>query len=142
MKNAVTAFWVGVLFAVGLGLSGMTQPQKVIGFLDLFGAWDPSLLFVMGGAVGVHFFAYRWSLQRTSPLFSAKWHLPTKKEITPSLIIGSFLFGIGWGIAGYCPGPALTSLVTFGRQPILFVVSMITGMYLFRLFDRYILSVQ
>ncbi|MBY0384092.1 YeeE/YedE family protein [bacterium] len=137
MKNSITAFGVGVLFAIGLGLSGMTQPQKVIGFLDLFGDWDPSLLFVMGGAVGVHFFAYRWSLQRTSPLFSLHWHIPNKKEITPSLIFGSLLFGVGWGIAGYCPGPSLTSLVTLSWQPILFVASMISGMYLYRLGARY-----
>ncbi len=136
MKNAITAFWVGVLFALGLGLSGMTQPQKVLGFLDLFGSWDPSLLFVMGGAVGVHFIAYRWSLQRTSPLFSAKWHVPAKKEITSSLVVGSFLFGIGWGLAGYCPGPALTSLGSFQLKPLVFVLSMISGMYLFKVFDR------
>lgn len=136
MKNAITAFWVGVLFAFGLGLSGMTQPQKVLGFLDFFGSWDPSLLFVMGGAVGVHFIAYRWSLHRTSPLFSAKWHVPTKKEITSALVTGSFLFGIGWGLAGYCPGPALTSLASFQIKPLVFVLSMIVGMYLFKVFDR------
>lgn len=136
MKNAVTAFWVGVLFAVGLALSGMTQPQKVIGFLDIFGSWDPSLLFVMIGAIGVHFIAYRWSLQRTSPLLSAKWHIPTKKEVTSSLVLGSFIFGIGWGLAGYCPGPALTSLPTLQIKPFIFVLSMILGMFLFRVIDR------
>ena len=137
MKNTITAFWVGVLFAIGLGLSGMTQPQKVIGFLDVFGAWDPSLLFVMAGAVGVHFFAYRWSLKRDSPLFSTKWHVPTKQEITSSLVVGSVLFGMGWGLAGYCPGPALTSLASLNTKPLIFVISMITGMYLFCLFDRF-----
>jgi uncharacterized protein len=137
MKNAVTAFWVGVLFAVGLGLSGMTQPQKVIGFLDFFGNWDPSLLFVMGGAIAVHFLAYQWTTHRTSPLFSPNWHVPTKKEITSSLVIGSVLFGIGWGLAGFCPGPALTSIATFGSKPIVFVISMVAGMYLFRLVDRF-----
>lgn len=136
MKNAITAYWVGLLFAIGLGLSGMTQPQKVIGFLDVFGEWDSTLLFVMGGAVGFHFFIYRWSLKRESPLFSAKWHVPTKQEITSSLVIGSLLFGMGWGLAGYCPGPALVSLATFKAKPLIFVGSMIGGMYLYRLFDR------
>lgn len=136
MKNAVTAFWVGVLFAIGLGLSGMTQPQKVIGFLDIFGAWDPSLIFVMGGAVGVHFLTFRWILKRTSPLFSPKWHLPTKTEITPALVMGSILFGIGWGIAGFCPGPALTSLGSLQAKPLVFVVSMVLGMYAYNAFDR------
>ena len=135
MKNTITAFGVGLLFAVGLGLSGMTQPQKVLGFLDILGGWDPSLLFVMVGAIGVHFFTYRWSLQRTSPLFSAQWHVPTKKEITSSLVIGSLLFGVGWGLAGYCPAPAITSLATLQMKPFVFVVSMVVGMYAFRLFD-------
>lgn len=137
MKNALSAFAVGVLFALGLGVSGMTQPHKVIGFLDVFGNWDPSLLFVMGGAVGVHWLAYRLILKRPAPLLSPKWHVPNKKEITPALVIGALLFGIGWGIAGYCPGPALTSLATVQTKPMVFVGSMIVGMYLFRLWDRF-----
>ncbi len=137
MKNALSAFAVGVLFALGLGVSGMTQPHKVIGFLDVFGNWDPSLLFVMGGAVGVHWLAYRLILKRPAPLLSPKWHVPNKKEITPALVIGALLFGVGWGLAGYCPGPALTSLATVQTKPIVFVGSMIAGMYLFRLWDRF-----
>lgn len=136
MKNALAALAVGVVFAIGLGLSGMTQPQKVIGFLDLFGNWDPSLIFVMMGAIAVHFITYKLIRKRSSPLLSADWHVPTKKEITPALLTGSFLFGVGWALAGFCPGPALTSLASFGSKPAVFVVSMLVGMYLFRLVDK------
>lgn len=136
-KNILVAFVVGVLFALGLGISGMTQPQKVIGFLDIFANWDPSLLFVMGGAVGVHWVTYRWIVKRPAPLFSARWHLPQKTDLTYALVIGSLLFGVGWGLAGFCPGPALTSLASLQVKPIYFVLSMIVGMYLFRLFDKF-----
>lgn len=136
MKNAVAAFAVGFIFAIGLGISGMTQPQKVVGFLDAFGSWDPSLVFVMAGAVMVHFVTYRLIRKRNSPLLSAKWHVPTKTEITPALIFGSVLFGVGWGLAGFCPGPAVTSLASFEAKPLLFVASMLTGMLVFKAFDK------
>lgn len=136
MKNGLAALVVGFIFAIGLGLSGMTQPQKVIGFLDLFGHWDPSLIFVMAGGVMVHFITYRFIIKRKSPLFSPVWHVPTKREITPALIIGSVLFGIGWGLAGFCPGPAVTSLASFQIQPFIFVISMLIGMFLFRQLDK------
>jgi len=136
MKVQASTFIVGFIFALGLGISGMTQPEKVVGFLDLFGEWDPSLLFVMIGAILVHFISYRWIRSRVSPLFVGNWHVPTKKEITPSLLIGAFLFGVGWGIGGYCPGPALTSLASFELRPFVFVASMILGMFLFKLFDQ------
>ena len=136
MKNNISALVVGVLFAIGLGISGMTRPEKVFGFLDVFGSWDASLIFVMFGAVIVHFIAFRFIVRRKSPLFSPQWHLPTKKEITLPLIAGSFLFGVGWALAGYCPGPALTSLVSFQSRPTIFFGSMIFGMFLFRLIDR------
>ncbi|MEK6628383.1 MAG: YeeE/YedE family protein [Bdellovibrionota bacterium] len=136
MKNSLVALSVGFLFAIGLGLSGMTEPQKVVGFLDLFGSWDPSLIFVMIGAILVHFLVFKFTKKLNKPLLDTKWHLPTKKEITPALVIGSTLFGIGWGLGGYCPGPALTSLASFEIRPLIFVVSMIAGMYLFRLFDK------
>ena len=134
-KNSV-AFVVGIIFAIGLGISGMTSPEKVFGFLDFFGRWDASLVFVMIGAVLVHLTAYRFIVRCKSPLFSSQWHLPTKKEITLPLISGSFLFGVGWGLAGYCPGPALVSLASFQSRPMIFFVSMIFGMLLFRLTDR------
>ncbi len=136
MKNNVAALVVGILFAIGLGVSGMTKPEKVFGFLDVFGSWDASLIFVMIGAVIVHSIAFRFINQRKSPLLSPQWHLPTKKEITWPLIAGSFLFGTGWALAGYCPGPALTSLVSFQSRPLIFFGSMIVGMCMFRLVDR------
>ena len=135
MKNNVAALVVGILFAIGLGISGMTRPEKVFGFLDVFGNWDASLIFVMAGAVIVHFIANRFIVRRKLPLFSPQWHLPTNKEITFPLIGGAFLFGVGWALAGYCPGPALTSLASFQSRPIMFFGSMILGMFLFRLID-------
>lgn len=136
MKNGLASLLVGFIFALGLGLSGMTQPQKVIGFLDIFGNWDPSLIFVMAGAIAVHFFTYRIIRKRKSPLLAADWHVPVKKEITPALLAGSFLFGVGWALGGFCPGPAVTSLASFEITPLLFVVSMLVGMFLFRFVDR------
>lgn len=136
MKNAVAALAVGFVFALGLGLSGMTQPQKVIGFLDLFGNWDPSLIFVMVGAIAVHFVTYKLIRRRTSPLLSAHWHVPTKKDITPALVIGAFIFGVGWALGGFCPGPAVTSLASFNKTPFIFVISMLVGMVLFRIVDK------
>lgn len=136
MKNGLAALVVGFVFALGLGISGMTQPEKVVGFLDIFGSWDPSLIFVMMGAIAVHFVTYKLIRKKTSPLLSTQWHVPTKKEITPALITGSILFGIGWGLAGFCPGPAVTSVASFEPQPILFVVSMLIGMFVFRAVDK------
>jgi uncharacterized membrane protein YedE/YeeE len=136
MKSAIVAFVVGLFFAIGLGVSGMTQPQKVLGFLDVFGSWDPSLLFVMVGAILVHFITYRLIRKRKTPILTESWHVPTKSEITPALIIGSVLFGVGWGLGGYCPGPVVTSLASFERRPLIFTVSMIIGMFLFKLVDK------
>lgn len=132
MKNNVAALIVGVFFALGLGISGMTRPEKVIGFLNIFGNWDASLAFVMAGAIAVHAVAYRLIRRRNSPLFSKEFYVPTSKELTPSLIIGAFIFGVGWALAGYCPGPAITSLASFQFRPLMFVVSMLLGMFLFR----------
>jgi uncharacterized membrane protein YedE/YeeE len=135
MKSAIAALAVGFVFALGLGISGMTQPKKVVGFLDLFGAWDPSLIFVMVGAIIVHLVIYKLIRRRTSPLFSVQWHVPTKKDITPALVVGALLFGVGWGLGGFCPGPAMTSLASLEGKPVIFVMSMLVGMYLFRLVD-------
>ncbi|AGH94490.1 YeeE/YedE family protein [Pseudobdellovibrio exovorus] len=136
MKNSLAALVVGFVFAIGLGLSGMTQPQKVVGFLDIFGQWDPSLMFVMVGAIAVHGISYRLIRRRAKPFWSSEWHVPTKKEITPSLVLGSFVFGVGWALAGFCPGPAITALATFELRPIIFVVSMLIGMLIFRWLDK------
>jgi len=136
MKTGLAALVVGIIFGLGLGVSGMTQPGKVVGFLDLFGNWDPSLVFVMGGAVMVHLLTYRLIRRRSSPLLSPDWHVPIKKEITPALVAGAFLFGVGWALAGYCPGPAVTSLASFTYRPVLFVGSMLIGMLAFKQFDK------
>lgn len=136
MKNSIAALIVGFVFAIGLGLSGMTQPQKVIGFLDIFGNWNPSLIFVMMGAIAVHFVTFRFIMKRSSPLLSTQWHVPTKNEVTPSLVIGGAIFGVGWALGGFCPGPAVTSLATLDETPVLFIVSMLVGMALFKLVDK------
>lgn len=135
-QNAVS-FVVGFLFAIGLAISGMTQPQKIIDFLNPWG-WDSSLLFVMLGAVGVHFVSYRLIRKRHSPILDSKWHVPARDDITVRLIVGSAIFGIGWGIAGYCPGPALTTLPSGDFRSVLFVGSMIFGMLLFRKTEPYL----
>lgn len=113
----------------------MTRPEKVIGFLNFFGEWDASLVFVMAGAIAVHAVAYRLIRRRSSPLFSNEFHVPTSKELTPSLVMGAFIFGVGWALAGYCPGPAITSLASFQFRPVIFVASMILGMFLFRTYQ-------
>jgi len=136
MKNSLSSFIVGFIFALGLGISGMTQPSKVVGFLDLFGSWDPSLIFVMVGAILVHSIVYRFIKHKSSPLFSADWHLPTRKDLTPALIIGATLFGVGWGLGGYCPGPAVTSLASLQAKPAIFVGFMLIGMLIFRAIDK------
>ncbi len=136
MKKSIIAFTVGFIFALGLGLSGMTNPNKVIGFLDLFGNFDPSLIFVMVGAIAIHFIAYKIIRKRSTPLFETQWLVPTKKDITPALVFGSFLFGIGWALGGFCPGPALTSLGSFQVRPAIFIISMIAGMLIFKAIDK------
>lgn len=133
MKNNLSALIVGVLFSLGLGISGMTRPEKIFGFLNIFGSWDPSLVFVMIGAVLVHAIAYRMIRRRNSPFFSKEFYVPNSTELTPSLLIGAFIFGIGWALAGYCPGPAITSLASFNSRPFIFVLSMIAGMFVFKI---------
>ena len=123
-----TSFIAGALFGVGLVLAGMTAPRKVIGFLDVAG-WDPSLAFVMLGAVAVHFVGYRLIRRRTGPLFAASFALPTQRRIDPRLLVGAALFGVGWGIAGYCPGPGIVSLGSGAIQPLVFVGAMLLGLF-------------
>lgn len=127
----LSALIVGFLFGLGLIFSGMTQPQKVISFLDILGNWDPSLMFVMLAAIPVHFLTFKLIVNKPSPLLDVKWHYPTNKEITKPLIFGSLLFGIGWGLGGYCPGPAMVSLGSGALNVILFLISMTFGMWLF-----------
>src|SRR5690606_15297342 len=117
------SFAAGALFAVGLSLAGMTQPSKVIGFLDFFGRWDPSLMFVMGGAIGVHLVLSRFIVKRESPLFAARFRIPTRRDVTPKLVAGAALFGIGWGLGGFCPGPGIASIGTLGAHALTFVAA-------------------
>lgn len=130
MKH-LTQLLSGLLFGAGLAISGMTSPENVRGFLDFFGNWNPALAFVMGGAVVVHGLTYRWVRGRKSPIFEKSFAIPSRKDIDRRLVWGAALFGIGWGLGGYCPGPAITSLVTLSRDSLLFVGSMLGGMLLF-----------
>ena len=132
------AFLAGLIFAAGLVLGGMTQPAKVIGFLDFFGgAWDPSLAFVMGGAVLVHAPIYALVVRRRSqPVLQDRFHIPTQRELTVPLIAGSALFGVGWGLGGFCPGPGLVSLTSLGLEAATFVGAMTLGMVVHYLVTR------
>jgi uncharacterized membrane protein YedE/YeeE len=136
--NSLSEFLVGLLFGLGLLLSGMTDPGKVIGFLDLSGMWDPSLAFVMGGAIAVGFFAFSLAKKRTSSFLGGALHLPTSNQIDKRLLIGSALFGAGWGIAGFCPGPGLVSMAAGQPKAAVFVVAMLAGMVAFEMADRFI----
>jgi hypothetical protein len=126
MKHLI-AFISGALFAIGLAISGMTEPSKVIGFLDVAGNWDPSLACVMGGALLVNTAAYAWTKRRETPRFGGSFDVRTDQTLTWQLIVGAALFGIGWGLAGYCPGPALTAVPTMDATPLIFVGTMILG---------------
>lgn len=134
MKGLV-AFAVGFLFAIGLGISGMTRPDVVKGFLDVFGQWNGSLMGVMVGAIGVHCIAYRLIRQRTSPILDSKFYVPMKKDIDKQLVLGAIIFGIGWGWSGICPGPGIVALASGERSLFYFVCSMLFGMKVFQLFE-------
>jgi uncharacterized membrane protein YedE/YeeE len=134
--HRISEFIVGLLFGLGLMVSGMTDPSKVIGFLDLFGAWDPSLAFVMGGAIAVGFFAFAIAKQRTTNFLGGALHLPKATQIDHYLIIGNLMFGAGWGLSGFCPGPALVSMATGQDKALVFVLSMIFGMIMYKFIQR------
>jgi len=131
----ILTFLMGTLFSIGLSLSGMTIPSKVTGFLDFTGNWDPSLVMVMVGAVTVYFILARFTLRRDTPLFASKFALPTRVDIDGRLVAGAALFGAGWGLVGFCPGPALASLTTLNPSVWIFVVSMTMGMYVYGTLD-------
>ncbi len=124
----LAVFIAGLLFSAGLTVSGMINPAKVVGFLDLFGDWDPSLAFVMAGAVAVNFIGHRLVTKRSRPLFADKFAIPTRREIDAELIIGASLFGVGWGLVGLCPGPAVAALGVSPAAASLFVAAMLIGM--------------
>jgi uncharacterized membrane protein YedE/YeeE len=126
----------GILFGAGLALSGMVNPMKVVNFLDLTGLWDPSLIFVMAGGLIVTVIGYRLAWSRQRPLFAQRFALPSASAIDTPLIAGAALFGLGWGLAGFCPGPAIASLV-FGRaETLIFIIAMAAGMLIVRVLPR------
>jgi uncharacterized protein len=127
VKEIITSVLLGFIFALGLGLGGMTQPQKVIGFLDVMN-WDPALLFVMMGAVGVHALIFPFLRRRKKAVWGSPMQIPDRRDITFNLIVGSAIFGIGWGIAGYCPAPAITAVASGSTDAALFVAAMLVGM--------------
>ena len=135
--NLITAFVSGLLFGAGLILSGMSNPAKVLAFLDVAGTWDPSLLFVMVGAILVAAFAFRYARTRVRPLFGHRIHVPGAGRIDIPLVLGSVTFGVGWGLVGYCPGPAINSLGRGSSAALIFTVSMLIGMALFEVVERY-----
>ena len=131
VKSNLAAFICGILFSIGLGIGGMTKPQKVIGFLDVFGEWDLSLAFVMGGAV-ISYLLLQLLIQRrfSKPMLGERFQIPSRKDLDRSLIFGALLFGMGWGLGGYCPGPAITTLGSGSLNAVLFMVAMGMGMLL------------
>jgi len=129
-------FLSGVLFTAGVVISGMAQPAKIVGFLNFFGAWDPSMIFVTTGAVAVYMPVYRWVKRLQAPLFAPGFSMPTRQEIDRSLVIGSVVFGIGWGLSGYCPGPGMVALGAGRTAVIVFMAAMLAGMAGFAMFER------
>lgn len=123
----ITSYFIGLIFGIGISISGMANPAKVLNFFDIAGTWDPSLIFVMGGAVVVAFIGYRIVFLRKTPVFNARFQLPTNTTLDVRLIAGSAVFGIGWGIAGFCPGGALPALGTGRVEVLIFVAALIAG---------------
>ena len=136
-KTTLAALASGLLFGLGLTISGMVNPAKVLAFLDIAGDWDPTLAFVMGGAIIAAFPAFQWAKRHGRPFFAEKWSLPDRTDIDRKLVVGAALFGIGWGLAGFCPGPALAALGLATEQALTFVIAMIVGALVYRFtFER------
>ena len=136
MARGLAGVASGVLFGLGLALSGMAQPAKVIGFLDVAGSWDPSLGLVMAGAIGVYAPLFYWISRKTVPRYADAFAIPTKRQIDGALLGGSALFGVGWGLAGYCPGPGIVSAGSGAPQGGVFLVGMVAGMFLLQVLRR------
>lgn len=134
--KSLMAFFVGIIFSAGLAIAGMTDPNRIRAFLDVTGAWNPSLALVMAAAAGTYFVGQKIALRMARPAFDRRFYLPTSQALTPALFLGSFLFGVGWALGGFCPGPAIASLLCFSREPWLFLTGMLLGMVLFFLADR------
>ena len=128
----------GLLFGLGLGLSQMIDRERVLGFLDITGRWDPTLLFVLGGAVTVTVIAFRFILRLPHPILATQFRLPTQQDIDLPLVLGAAIFGIGWGIAGYCPGPAIVALILTSWSPVIFLAAFITGSLVSKFIARFI----
>lgn len=135
--QVLMALFSGLIFGIGLIISDMTDPSKVIGFLDFTGKWDPSLIFVIGGAVLVGIFAFRFAATHPHAILGGPIRLPTVQRIDKRLVLGGLTFGTGWGLAGYCPGPAVVSLLTGGIKPLTFTIAMLAGMAIFEIQSRF-----
>lgn len=135
-KLVASAFVAGLVFGIGLLVSGMVSPAKVLGFLDLAGEWDPSLAFVMAGAVAVGAIGFALAGKRSTAIFGSPMSLPTSRGIDPRLVLGGLVFGVGWGLAGFCPGPALVALGAGKLKALVFVAAMVAGMIAFELIER------
>ena len=140
MKALFFVFVSGVIFALGLGISGMTDGNKVVGFLNLGGQWDPSLAFVMVGAIGVHLVFQRLMMKRGSPILGTEFERPSTNDLEVKLVVGSGIFGVGWGLSGYCPGPAVVSTTAGGEEAIGFTAAMLLGMLLYNVAHRLMTS--
>jgi uncharacterized protein len=138
MREIIVALLAGIVFALGLGISGMTNPEKVLGFLDVAGRWDPSLAFVMIGAIAVHVGAARWAMRAPHPLWSSRFFPGTRRDLDLPLVVGAALFGLGWGTAGYCPGPAIVDLAAPSPSLITFVLAMVAGTLLSQRTRRFV----
>jgi uncharacterized membrane protein YedE/YeeE len=136
MAHALGALLAGIVFGLGLAVSQMINPAKVLAFLDIAGRWDPSLALVMAGALAVTALGYRLALKRPAPLLAERFELPTLREIDRRLLAGAVVFGIGWGLVGFCPGPAIASLALGVKESLIFVAAMLAGMALFRVSNR------
>ena len=135
-KQNIAALLTGVLFGIGLAVAQLIDPNKIQNFLDIAGTWDASLMLVLGAALGVSFFAVRTILKQQSPRFAASFSLPSKPNVDRSLLIGAALFGIGWGMAGYCPGPGFAALALSSWEPVIFLLTMTVGFILHRFIVR------
>lgn len=131
--SRVASLAAGLVFGLGLGISGMTDPSKVLGFLDVTGAWDPSLMLVLGGAVGVTALCFRLILRSPAPLLGGSFHLPDRRYVDVPLLSGAALFGVGWGLSGYCPGPGVALLANVSWETWVFIPALLAGMLLHRM---------
>jgi len=132
----VMGYIAGLLFGLGLAISGMTDPARVLGFLDIAGAWDPTLMFVLGSAVITSFIGYRLVFKRSAPVFGERFQLPTRQDLDAKLLGGAALFGIGWGLSGYCPGPAIASISGISIPLVAMLVAMVAGWFVARRFSH------